>query len=192
MRIFSFTLVVAAAAAVVIVGTYALDRSSQLSVGTFRPERSIGDPAPASPARKISPSWTPSTTSRSVGVTMTLSPSDSRIARFADFPILIPRYLPKDVKISKTLLLWDPATGRRTLQFALQGGAVGMISERRLRRQDPAYPKGILLRTVRQADGNAFRSLQSGPRGVALSIACSLNVSDEDLVRMYNSLQVRK
>jgi hypothetical protein len=169
-------------------GTLIIGRGSSVSVGRHRPDRVIGEATPGDLASHRSSEWTPKQKNAHYGVTLTFALNDPRIVQFADFRVWKPAYLPNGSHIDSAILSWNPDTGKRILQFPIEGSVIGMITEKRLKEPDASYPKGVRLNTIDQPDGNQFRNLQSGSKGIAISISCTLDLSDNELTRIYYSM----
>ena len=182
-------MILAVAAIGVMIGTVVIDRSTTTESGPIRPERRIGDQSAGRLITRRTTDWTPARDPNGYAVSIKVPPTDSRIARFADFPVLMPAHLPEGYTIESVILSWDPGTGKRLIQIAVQGEHGGLITEQRLRKRDADYPVGIYLHSERQPDGNIIRVLQSNVNGVGISMAWSSLISDENLIEIYRSLK---
>ena len=158
----------------------AASSQSEVRIG----EQSPGPAIPATP-----PTWSPRRDRDGFTVNRDLPVRDSRVIGFADFPVLLPSYLPRGAKLSSATILWDPVSDKRTLQIAVQGRFNGIITEQRMRDRDENYPDGMLLRTEKQQNGNVYRNLLSNVDGVGVSMAWETNLSDEEIIKVFQSLR---
>ncbi|MBW3625525.1 MAG: hypothetical protein KY468_19180, partial [Armatimonadetes bacterium] len=153
------------------------------------PELRIGEqgPGPLLPAR--SARWTPTHDPDGYTVTRNLPVTDSRISQFTDFPLLIPSYLPKGSRIDGVTIIWDPQTDKRVVQVSIGGKYNGILTERRIRRRRDDYPDGILIQSEAQPNGTIYRNLQSNVDGVGVSMAWNPALSDEEIIKSFQSLK---
>jgi len=150
MKVSALLVLVAAAAAAAILGTFLIGRGSSPKTGSVRDDTRIGDQSLGMLISEGRVVWSPKKNPNGTSETADLPPNDPRIQQFADFPVLIPSYLPKDCHVEKVTVTLDEETQKRLVQISIQGAANGLISEFRLKKKDPNYPKGLNLTTVRQ------------------------------------------
>jgi hypothetical protein len=189
MKVSALLVLVAAAAAAAMLGTFLIGRGSSPKTGSVREDTRIGDQSLGMLIPEGKVIWTPKKNPNGTSETADLPPNDPRIQQFADFPVLIPSYLPKDCHVEKVTVTLDEETRKRLVQISIQGAANGLISEFRLKKKDPNYPKGLNLTTVRQPNGDSFRNLQSNVNGVGVSVACELALPDSEITKVYYSLK---
>ena len=154
-----------------------------------RPELRIGEQAPGPSLPSGSATWSPKRDKDGYTVTSTLPAYDSRVAQFADFPLLLPGHLPEGTKLGSATLIWDPSTEKRVLQIAIQGKYSGLMSLQRIRDRNDEYPDGILIRTETQTNGTVYRNLLSNVDGIAVSMAWNPALSDEAIIQSFQSLK---
>jgi hypothetical protein len=170
------------------VGTFLIGWGATPSRGVVRPEKRIGDQTPGDPAPFRAAAWTPKRDKNGSSVTMNLLPDDPRIDQFADFPVHYPTFLPDGSYIEKVILYWNPETGKRLVQISIVGTGSALISQYRLQRRDPDYPKGIVLTSINQTNGTTCRKLQSNVQGIAVSMVWNPKNTDDEIIKTFKSL----
>jgi hypothetical protein len=173
-----------------VTGSLFLGRGSAQSAGTPRPDLSIGEQGPGPSLPAGSATWTPKRDPNGYSVTHNLPLTDSRVADFADFPLLLPTFLPAGSKMDHVTIVWDPQTGKRLVQIAIEGKHSGILTEQRIQERNEAYPEGIFITSETQPNGSVSRDLRSNVDGVGVSMAWSLSMNDEDIIKCFQSLKV--